>query len=128
MTEYMIYGFLTPEAALVNRGYRVALAQGKRPSVVPSVNVRTAMEDIKRRVGDLRARLVLAYYLIDETCSPERDYAIALASNDIRDGLPNDPPSAEVIEKLRQTLGVKSDGTAAWYYADKSPEEVPRRM
>ncbi|KAJ3554449.1 hypothetical protein NM688_g3102 [Phlebia brevispora] len=128
MTEYIVYGFPVPESRLVNRGYRVALSQGKRPSAVPSENVRTAFDDIRRKTGDLHARLVLAYYAQDIPTSLERDYAIALASNDNTDGLPNVPPPAESIEKLKVVLGVKPDEAPTWYYADRTPEDVPRRL
>ena len=122
----MIYGFAAPESVLVNWGYRVALTQGRRPSATPSENVKTAMADLARRAPGLHARLVLAYFLADETRSPERDYAIALASNDGQDGLPNDPPE-EMVERVREVLGIGAD-RLAWFYADKTAEDVPRRV
>lgn len=128
MAEYMIYGFTMPESTLVNWGYRVALAQRRRPSAIPSENVRTAMEDIVKRMGGLRVRLVLAYYLSECNGSTERDYAIALASNAMNDGLPNTPPSDEAAEKLRAVLGIKPDTAPAWYYADRTAEDIPRRI
>ena len=129
MDEYMIYGFAAPESALVNWGYRVALTQGRRPSATPSENVKAAMAEPARRAPGLHARLVLAYFLPDETRSPERDYAIALASNDGRDGLPNAPPpeDSETLERLKEVLGIEAD-KLAWYYADRTAETVPRRI
>ena len=124
VSEYMVYGFAAPESALIDHGYRVAIAQGTRPSAVPSDNVRTAMTHLLAHAGDVRARLVLAYY----PSTPERDYAIALASNDGQDGLPDTPPPAAAVDRLRGILGIRRQAVPGWYYADRSVEDVPKRM
>ena len=128
MAEYVVYGFPMPESRLVNRGYKVTLAQGKKASAVPSANVRAAFDDIMRNTGDVSARLVLAYYAQGTTSAEERDYAVALASNDLTDGLPNAPPPAESVDKLRAVLGIKPSEVPNWYYADRTAEDIPRRI
>lgn len=128
MSDYAIYGFPMLESHLVNWGYRVTLAQGRKPSVVPSVNVRGAFDDIRRSVGDTHARLVLAYYIQEATSTQERDYAVALASNDLTDGLPNVPPPVESVNQLKAVLGLKPTEVPAWFYADRTAEDIPRRI
>lgn len=128
MSDYAIYGFPMSESRLVNWGYRVTLAQGKKPSAVPSVNVRVAFDDIRRSAGDTHTRLVLAYYIQEATSTEERDYAVALASNDFTDGLPNVPPPVECVNHLKAVLGLKPAEIPAWYYADRTAEDIPRRI
>ncbi|THH01622.1 hypothetical protein EW026_g1098 [Hermanssonia centrifuga] len=127
-TPYMIYGYVTPEEYLINRGYMVAHKQRKKPSARPSDNVRVAVHDIMDQAAIYNrhsSKLVIVHLADDPLRTPEREYAIAVASNDSNDGLPNSLPDSDIVERLKKVLGARH--APGWFVAEMSNEDIPSR-
>ena len=112
----LAYGYLTPRAYLIGKGWELGLAKENHPSSIDiNLIVVTAdrlLEDAG--LGDPRqARRCLVFTSKERT---EMSHAHVLATNDREDELPLQPPDLEVIERLKNVLGV-SYGPRWWIYA-----------
>ena len=116
----MAYGFHTPRKYLLRKGSELGIVVENPDIPDPDINI--VPLTIDRLICDAglkwprRARRVLIY------TDKERinfDHAIVLATTDPDYyGLPRDPPPRDVIDRLKEVLGVTHEPT--WFFTNTS--------